>query len=128
MFETIFMKLGMCVMAPEPISTAYFINPSHQSVRLCIPLSLLGNGSVNTFPRQRRIVDVVLYAVHVASKESRRISSSQNLFSLSLQRKVSNMCLLVSPWPSLPVCTSAHTVQSGNHRTELIQFYIAELY
>jgi hypothetical protein len=27
-----FMKSGMCVMALEPISTAYFINPSHQSV------------------------------------------------------------------------------------------------
>jgi hypothetical protein len=31
------------------------------------------NGSVNTFPRQRRIVGGdVLYAVHVLSKESRR--------------------------------------------------------
>jgi hypothetical protein len=30
--EPIFMKLGMHIMAPEPISVAYFINPSHQSV------------------------------------------------------------------------------------------------
>jgi hypothetical protein len=38
------------------------------------PLSLLGNGSVNTFPRQRRIVGgMVFYAVHVISKESRRL-------------------------------------------------------
>jgi hypothetical protein len=29
------------IMAPEPISTACFINPSHQPVRLCM---LLGNG------------------------------------------------------------------------------------
>jgi hypothetical protein len=28
------MKLGMYIMAPEPISTAYFTNPSHQSVCL----------------------------------------------------------------------------------------------
>jgi hypothetical protein len=28
----IFMKLGMYTMAPEAVSTAYFINPSHQSV------------------------------------------------------------------------------------------------
>jgi hypothetical protein len=38
-------------MAPEPLSTAYFINPSHQS--LCLyaypHLSLLGNSSVDTF-------------------------------------------------------------------------------
>jgi hypothetical protein len=27
--ETIFMKLGMYIMAPDPISTAEFINPSH---------------------------------------------------------------------------------------------------
>jgi hypothetical protein len=32
--ETIFMKLGMYVVAPEPISTVYFINTSHQSVCL----------------------------------------------------------------------------------------------
>jgi hypothetical protein len=32
--EAIFMKLGMYIMAPEPISMAYFINPSHQSVCL----------------------------------------------------------------------------------------------
>jgi hypothetical protein len=34
MTEPIFMKLGMYIMAPEPISVAYFINPSHQSARL----------------------------------------------------------------------------------------------
>jgi transformation/transcription domain-associated protein len=35
-FKPIFMKLGMYIMAPETISTAYFINPSHQSV--CSPI------------------------------------------------------------------------------------------
>jgi hypothetical protein len=43
-------------------------------VSLCIPLSLLGNGSVNTFPRQREIVGgVVFYAVRVVSKGNRRL-------------------------------------------------------
>jgi hypothetical protein len=52
--ETIFVKLGMYIMAPEPIWTAFFINPSHQSVCLYVyPLSLLGDGSVRTLPRQR---------------------------------------------------------------------------
>jgi hypothetical protein len=32
----VFMKLGMHITAPEPISTAYFINPSHQSVCLYV--------------------------------------------------------------------------------------------
>jgi hypothetical protein len=30
------LKLGMYIMAPEPISTAYFINPSHQSFCLYV--------------------------------------------------------------------------------------------
>jgi hypothetical protein len=30
------MKLGMCIMAHEPISTAYFVNPSHQPVCLYV--------------------------------------------------------------------------------------------
>jgi hypothetical protein len=109
------MKLGMCIIAPEPILAAYFVKPSHQSVvclslpsllgngsvkcippfvarqrlgkhvsaapntrnnrtvglvylwvSLCIPLSLRGNNSVKTFPRQRRIFGgVVFYAFRV---------------------------------------------------------------
>jgi hypothetical protein len=34
--EPIFMILGMYIMAPELISTVYFINPSHQSVRVYV--------------------------------------------------------------------------------------------
>jgi hypothetical protein len=121
--EPVFMKLGMYVMTPEPNSTAYFINPSHQSVSvsvsflsllgkgsvkciptfiarqrlgkdvpaatdtrnnkriigrvcldLCIPLLLLGNNSVKTFPRHGKSVGRgVFYAVCVVSKESRRL-------------------------------------------------------
>jgi hypothetical protein len=43
-------------------------------VCLCIPLPLLGNSSVNTFPRQWRIVTgAAFYAVRVISKKSRRL-------------------------------------------------------
>jgi hypothetical protein len=38
MAEPIFMKLSMFNMAPESISTAYFINPSHQSLCLYVYL------------------------------------------------------------------------------------------
>jgi hypothetical protein len=60
------MNLDMFVMAADPISTAYFINPSHQSVCLYVCpsyrvyfASLLGN----TFPRQwaHAIIKVFLY-------------------------------------------------------------------
>jgi hypothetical protein len=36
MLEPIFMKPSTYIMPPEPISTAYFINPSHQSVCLYV--------------------------------------------------------------------------------------------
>jgi hypothetical protein len=36
MSESIFIKLGMFIMAPEPISTAYLTNPSYQSVSLYV--------------------------------------------------------------------------------------------
>jgi hypothetical protein len=48
--EPNFQKLGMYIMASDPISTAYFINPSHQTV---YPPMLLSNGSIDTFPRQQ---------------------------------------------------------------------------
>jgi hypothetical protein len=51
--EQVFMKLGMHIMAHEPISVANFINPFNQSIFMCIPLSLLGKGSVKTLSRQR---------------------------------------------------------------------------
>jgi hypothetical protein len=65
------------IMAPEPILTAYFNNHFHQSVCLYVyPLSLLGNGSVNIFPRiintrnsRRTVRRVVSYAAFVVSKE-----------------------------------------------------------
>jgi hypothetical protein len=43
-------------------------------VDLCVPLPLLGNKSIKTFPRQRKIVrGVVFYAVSVILKKSRHI-------------------------------------------------------
>jgi hypothetical protein len=36
MTEPISMKLGMYIMTPEPISTAYILNPSHQFVSICV--------------------------------------------------------------------------------------------
>jgi hypothetical protein len=67
MHEPIIIILDTNITAPEPISTVYFINPSHQSVCLYI---LLGNGSLNTFPRQQGIVGGgVFYVVRLVSKE-----------------------------------------------------------
>jgi hypothetical protein len=56
-------------------------------VCLCIPLSLLDNGSINTFPRQRKIVGgVIFYAVRVVSKESRRLVLTKVLVAFQIQK------------------------------------------
>jgi hypothetical protein len=47
MAEPIFMKLGVYIMAPEPILMAYFLNlPISPCVYMYSSLSLLGNDSV----------------------------------------------------------------------------------
>jgi hypothetical protein len=43
MTEPTFMRLGMYIMTPEPISTAYFLS------LYVYPLSLLGNGLVKSY-------------------------------------------------------------------------------
>jgi hypothetical protein len=83
------MKPGM---ATELVSAACFVNPSHQSVclyvypscrckatvRLSVTLlSVLGNGSINTFPRQR---------IHGTIEEL--LDSSFSMRSMSYQRRI----------------------------------------
>jgi hypothetical protein len=47
---------------------------SYQRIYPCIPLLLLANNSIKTFPQQRRVVGgVTFYAVRVVSNESRRL-------------------------------------------------------
>jgi hypothetical protein len=57
--EPVFIKLGIYIMGIELILSAYFVNPSDLS---CVSvyvtfLSLLGNGSVNVFPQQQKILE-----------------------------------------------------------------------
>jgi hypothetical protein len=80
MADPVFIKPFMFNMASEPISTAYYITPSHQYVSACV---LLCNGSeiryrCNKYTRNnRRIVGrVVFCAVYVIKGNA--ISSSQN--------------------------------------------------
>jgi hypothetical protein len=47
------LKLGMYIMATEPISRAYFINPSDQSVCIYIPHTVARQRLGKTLPRQR---------------------------------------------------------------------------
>jgi hypothetical protein len=52
--EPIFVKLGIYIMAPEPISTTYFINSSHQSLCLYVyPLIVARQWLGKSLSRQR---------------------------------------------------------------------------
>jgi hypothetical protein len=74
--EPVIMKLGMHIMVPQLISSAYFINLFHQS--MCLyryqSVSLLGNGSVGTLPWQRMHATIeelleVLFSIRSVSYE-----------------------------------------------------------
>jgi hypothetical protein len=72
------MKLGMYTMVPEPISTAYFISPSHRPVCPYVYLLIVARQRLGshvpepTNTRNSRIIvgGIVFYVVHVMSKES----------------------------------------------------------
>jgi hypothetical protein len=74
--ELISMKLGTYIMAHEHISTAYFINPSHQSVWLYVYPTIVAKQrlskhvpAVKNTDSSRRIVGrVVFYVVRFVSK------------------------------------------------------------
>jgi hypothetical protein len=65
--EPIFMKHGMYFMAPESISAAFFINPTHQSVCLYVypPIvarQQLGKSitvAMNTLNNRRIVGDII---------------------------------------------------------------------
>jgi hypothetical protein len=78
MGDAIFMKLGMHIMAPQPTLTVYFINPSHQSICLCVYDPIVARQRLrkkhyrgNEYTRNyRRIVGrVYFYAVRVISRK-----------------------------------------------------------
>jgi hypothetical protein len=55
----------------------HVISKDSLCVCLRIPLSLLGNGSVNTLPQQQIIAEsVIFYAIHIALNKSRQLISS----------------------------------------------------
>jgi hypothetical protein len=77
--QQIFMNLGMYILAPEPISTAYFINPSHQSVCLYVYPPI--------FARQRLGKKVTMTRNTQATIEE-MLDASSTVRSLSYQRNI----------------------------------------
>jgi hypothetical protein len=113
--ESVVMKLGMYIMVTESISVvySYFINPSHQSVSVCVSLlSLQGSGlvkGITSFGDRQQLSKHVPMAV--STRSNRRIVghviscvvsflSKQSLWvclciSLSL---VGNSSVKIFPW------------------------------
>jgi hypothetical protein len=77
--EPIYMKLGMYIMAPEPISVVYFINPSHQSVCLYVYASIVARS---------RLGENVTAAMNTYATVEEMLDASFPMRSLSYQRKV----------------------------------------
>jgi hypothetical protein len=72
--EPVFRKLGIDIMATEPISLAYFLNPSHQSVCLYINSLIIARqglsknitGATSTHPTVEELLGhIVFNMVHV---------------------------------------------------------------
>jgi hypothetical protein len=67
--EPNFMKLGIYIMAPEPISAVYFINSSHESVCLYVYLPVVARQQLgknfatvtNTHATIEELMDVSFY-------------------------------------------------------------------
>jgi hypothetical protein len=91
------MKLGMYVMTPEPISTAYLRNPSHQSVCRYVYPSIVAKatarykfyrGDEYTHNNRRNVGRVFFYAVRVESKESRKSVLPRTFFLPNMESRL----------------------------------------
>jgi hypothetical protein len=77
--EPIFMKLGVYIMTPEPILTAYFINPSHESVCLYVYSPIVVT---------QRLSKNVTVATNIHAKIEELLDASFSMLFVSYQRKV----------------------------------------
>jgi hypothetical protein len=84
MAEPIFIKLGTCIMAPEPISTAYFMNPSHQSVCLYLYPPLVARQQLG----KKVKAETNTHATIEELVDSDGLDASFSMQSVSYQRKV----------------------------------------
>jgi hypothetical protein len=79
--ELIFMKLGMYIMAPEPVSNAYSINPSHQSVRLYVYPPIVS---------MQRLGEYVNAVTNTHATVEKLLAASFSLRSVSYQKNVAD--------------------------------------
>jgi hypothetical protein len=122
-------------MAPETISAAYFINPSHQSMCLYVyPLSLLGNGSVKLYRgkeytcRNRSIVGLIFCAVRVVSDLRRLVLPTTSCLFLVLFSyhvcKIRMQCTYIGIVQVLPLKQKVNKLVSAPWGLEMTAYCI----
>jgi hypothetical protein len=124
--EPVFMKLGMYVMAPEPISTAYVINPSQQSVCLYVYLlSLLGNDSVGMLTRQQIHTQNLNFSEITPFSASTSLIQYSSFYEKSEWRIVTfdRLILYSVPYIWRPGWTNGGTPFSSTVRIELMNHF-----
>jgi hypothetical protein len=77
----VFMRLVMCIMAPEPISEAYFIDPSRQSVCLYVYPPIVA---------RQRLDRHVPSAKNTPATKEELLDALLSMWAKSYQRKVGN--------------------------------------
>jgi hypothetical protein len=86
----VFMKLGMYIIAPEHISTAYFINPSHQSVCLYVYPPIVARlqlGKNTHIVSRQQLSKNVTAATNIHTKIEKLLNASFSMRSVLCQGK-----------------------------------------
>jgi hypothetical protein len=82
-------------------------------VGLCIPLSLLGNSPVNTFPRQQRIVgSIVFYVVCFVPKENRRLVLPRTSCYMNCQIDHNHFCFRIFRFTAHVIISARSTLNN----------------
>jgi hypothetical protein len=88
--EPVFMELGMYIMAPEHISMAYFINPSHQSAWLHVYRTTVARQRLGIHPivARQRLGKKVTAATNTHAAIGRIVGHVVFMWPVSFQRRV----------------------------------------
>jgi hypothetical protein len=117
MLELIFMKPDIYIMAPEPISTAYFINPSHLSVCVYMYLHIVGRQGVGKNVTTVMNIRATIDKLFDAKFPKRSVSYQKELASSSSQNFLFRIEDVVS------VITSCFTVMCNSASDAILWCY-----
>jgi hypothetical protein len=105
-----------------PFSLRYVSCEKFLRICLFFPISLIGKGSMNTFPRQRRMSgDVILYAIPVVSKKNRRVILSIACYCMLLHKYSRNQ------WPNWNVISWGDVLKNSLNKNCISLLWLTDL-